>query len=142
MDILIDTSVWSLALRRRTRQLSPSEVQMHREWSDLVQEGRAAIIGPVRQELLSGIQAENAFERLRERLRAFEDISLTTDDYEEAARFNNRCRASGVAGSAVDLLICAAAARCDLPIFTVDADFGRYARLLPVKLHGPRGEQT
>ena len=140
MDVLIDTSVWSLALRRRRRQLSPSQTQVHREWSDLVQEGRAAIIGPVRQELLSGIQDEAAFERLRDRLRAFDDLFLTTDDYEEAARFNNRCRASGVAGSAVDLLICAAAAWRNLPIFTVDADFRRYAGILPVKLHEPRGE--
>ncbi|MCH8974515.1 MAG: PIN domain-containing protein [Chloroflexi bacterium] len=141
MDVLIDTSVWSLALRRRARQLSPSQVRVHREWAELVQEGRAVVIGPVRQELLSGIPDGATFERLRERLQAFDDLPLTTGDYEEAARFNNRCRASGVAGSAVDLLICAAAARRDLAIFTADADFRRYARVLPVKLHEPRGVQ-
>ena len=98
-------------------------------------------MGPVRQELLSGIQEDATFERLRQQLRAFVDLSLTTDDYEEAASFNNRCRAAGVAGTSVDLLICAAAARRDLPIFTVDTDFSRYARVLPIKLHGPRSEQ-
>ena len=117
-------------------------MQVQREWADLVGEGRAAIIGPIRQELLSGIAEDTAFERLRDRLGAFDDLRLTAGDYEDAARFNNRCRASGVAGSAVDLLICAAAARRDLPIFTVDADFRRYARVLPVKLHEPRGELT
>ena len=135
MDVLVDTSVWSLALRRRSHQLGSSESALRDELAELTREGRAVVIGPVRQELLSGIQDGAAFERLRERLRAFDDLSLTTDDYEEAASFNNRCRASGVAGSVVDLLICAAASRRDLPIFTVDADFRRYARVLPVKLY-------
>ena len=141
MDVLVDTSVWSLALRRRSRQLGNRDRTLRDELAELTREGRAVVIGPVRQELLSGIQDGAAFERLRERLRAFDDLPLTTDDYEEAASFNNRCRASGVAGAAVDLLICAAAARRDLPIFTVDADFRRYARVLPVRLHEPRSAQ-
>ena len=138
MDVLVDTSVWSLGLRRRTRQRSPSQMQVHGEWADLVQEGRAAIIGPIRQELLSGIAEDTAFERLRERLRSFDDLPLSAEDHEDAARFDNRCRRAGVAGSAVDLLICAAAARRDLPVFTTDADFQRYAAVLPVQLHGLR----
>ena len=138
MDVLVDTSVWSLDLRRRTRQLSGRQLAVQRELADLVQEGRAAIIGPIRQELLSGIAEDTAFERLRERLRPFDDLRLTAEDYEDAARFNNRCRRAGVAGSAIDLLICAAAARRDLPVFTTDADFQRYAAVVPVQLHGLR----
>ena len=141
MDVLVDTPIWSLALRRRSRRLGSSDGALRDELAELINEGRAVVIGPVRQELLSGIPDGATFERLRERLQAFDDLPLTTGDYEEAARFNNRCRASGVAGSAVDLLICAAAARRDLAIFTADADFRRYARVLPVKLHEPRGVQ-
>ncbi|MCX6929521.1 MAG: hypothetical protein NT154_40845 [Verrucomicrobia bacterium] len=42
-----------------------------------------------------------------------------------------------VAGT--DLLICAAAVRHSLKIFTTDTDFAAYARHIPIKLHLPRG---
>ena len=97
-----------------------------------------AIVGPVRQELLSGIRDEAVFERLREQLRAFDDEALSEDDYEEAARIGNRCRSVGVAGSAVDFLVCAAAERRGLAVFTSDADFERYSRVVPLTLHHAR----
>jgi predicted nucleic acid-binding protein len=62
---------------------------------------------------------------------------LTVEDFEEAARANNTCRAAGVAGTLVDMLLCAVAARLDAPVFTTDADFTRYARHLPLRLHRP-----
>ena len=63
-----------------------------------------------------------AFDRLRERLAAFADTPLDTITYETAARFYNRCRRSGVAGSQVDFLICAAARRHGLAILMTDQD--------------------
>jgi predicted nucleic acid-binding protein len=54
--------------------------------------------------------------------------------YEEAARCSNRCRAADVAGSSVDFLICAVALRQKLTILTTDADFDRYATVLPITL--------
>jgi predicted nucleic acid-binding protein len=56
-------------------------------------------------------------------------------DYEEAAQMHNRCRGKGIAGSAIDLLICSLAYRRNWQIFTTDRDFGRYASVLAVKLH-------
>lgn len=134
MNVLVDTSVWSLAVRRR----APSDAPEVHELAELVREGRAAILGPVRQELLSGVRDRQHFETLREHLRAFPDLELEADDYEDAARSFNLCRASGVQGSNTDFLICAAAARRRLTILTTDADFASFARIIPVQLHTPR----
>jgi predicted nucleic acid-binding protein len=136
--ILIDTSIWSLTLRRRQGDLNATERRHLREWERLVREGGAALIGPIRQELLSGVRDEDAWEQLRTALRPFPDLPLTTEDYERAAQFFNRCRARGIAGSAIDLLICAISVRYRAPIYTTDADFRRYATVLGLKLHTPR----
>ena len=138
MDVLVDTSVWSLALRRRSGSLGEAQVALLAELSELVRGGRVVMVGPVRQELLSGIRDIRVFEAVRERLAAFEDLPLGSADYEEAAAIGNRCRAAGVAGSAVDFLICAAAVRRDLALFTMDADFVRYAEHAPLMLHAAR----
>ncbi len=138
MTILVDTSVWSLALRRRSRSLRAEEGLVRDELAELIREGRAQMIGPVRQEVLSGIRSRNQYERLRHDLRAFEDPRLGVEDYEEAALASNHCRAAGVSGSAVDFLICAVALRRNSPVFTMDKDFARYARHLPLRLHPPR----
>ena len=132
MKVLVDTSVWSLALRRH-RHVDRPEVQ---ELAALIDEGRVAMIGPIRQELLSGIRDREAFERLRDRLRAFADEPLTSADFEVAAECFDSCRAHGVQGSNTDFLICALAQRLDIPIFTTDEDFDRFAEVLPIELHG------
>jgi hypothetical protein len=134
MNIVIDTSVWSLALRRQRSSTAVAALEL----AELVREGRAAMMGPVRQELLSGVQKEQQYETLRGYLRAFPDIALETEDYEEAASFFNRCRARGVQGSNTDFLICAAAARRRFGILTTDTDFQHFAKLLPIVLHSPR----
>lgn len=139
--ILVDTSVWSLALRRRNSDLNAAERRHVREWERLVREGTAALIGPIRQELLSGVRDERMWERLRAALRPFPDLPLATADYERAAQFFNRCRARGVAGSAIDLLICSASARYRAPIYTTDADFGRYATVLELERHVPHSSR-
>lgn len=134
MNIIIDTSVWSLALRRQ-RSLPRAET---RELAELVREGRAAMLGPVRQELLSGVRGDQQFEMLRDHLRAFADVPLEAEDYEEAASFFNKCRARGIQGSNTDYLICAVAARRGFGILTTDTDFAYFARVLPIALHAPR----
>ena len=139
MRVLVDTPIWSLALRHRRDKLSAKERRLAQELFELVEEGRVAMLGVIRQELLSGIRDEKTFDRVRQRLRPFKDEILEAGDYEEAARCHNTCRAKGVSGSAIDFLLCAAALRRDLSIFTTDRDFKRYARQLPLQLHAPRG---
>ncbi|MGC2772024.1 MAG: hypothetical protein WA232_10020, partial [Candidatus Sulfotelmatobacter sp.] len=72
MMVLVDTPVWSLALRRRVSALNPREQVLTAALRELIRDRRARIIGPVRQELLSGIRLETMFQQVRERLRAFD----------------------------------------------------------------------
>jgi predicted nucleic acid-binding protein len=137
MMVLVDTPVWSLALRRRKGELIAAEERQTQALAELIREGRAQMIGAIRQELLSGICEEEQFRRLRDALRAFEDPSLQAEDYEEAARMNNHCRTRGIAGSAIDFLICGVTCRRGWQIFTTDNDFLRYGEVLPIKLYTP-----
>lgn len=135
MNLLVDTPVWSLALRRQHADLSPREEQITQALKEVIRDGRARLVGVVRQELLSGIREEERFRKLWDYLRAFDDPALETGDYEEAAQMHNRCRARGIAGSAIDFLICATASRRNWQIFTTDQDFERYGRVLGMKLY-------
>jgi predicted nucleic acid-binding protein len=138
VNVLVDTSIWSLALRRKAQDLNPSERAAVTELTNLIKEGRARIIGLVRQELLSGIKTSTQYEKLRAVLRSFPDEPVATADYEAAAKASNECRAVGVALSVSDILICAIAIARDWSIFATDRDFKSYARILHVKLHTPR----
>jgi predicted nucleic acid-binding protein len=129
MRVLVDTCVWSHVLRRR----DPDPVLGER-LKDLIADGRAMMIGPIRQELLSGVSDPRRFRRLRDRLAAFEDIALRTDHFVRAAEFCNVCRAEGIQGSTIDFLICAVAVLENLMIFTTDKDFETYRRRLPIRL--------
>jgi predicted nucleic acid-binding protein len=133
--ILVDTSVWSLALRRRRDRLNPGEARIVEELIKLIDDGLVRIAGPIRQELLSGIREPVQFANLKDKLRFFPDEALTTDDFETAAAVGNRCRSKGVAGSAIDFLICAIALRRKWPVFSTDGDFERHAKIAGVMIH-------
>lgn len=137
MIVLVDTTIWSLALRRRSRSLNQQEQRLVQEWVRLVRSGEAALVGPVRQEILSGIRTPEAFTAIRQRLGDFRYVEIVPDDYDQAARFFNTCRSHGITGTAVDLLICAVAYRCGLPVFTTDVDFQHYGRYVGIRLHKP-----
>ena len=138
MKVLVDTSVWSLALRRRHPEREEAVVA---ELGRLIADFEVAMIGPIHQELLSGIREEAQYRALQEKLRAFPDLRFETTDYETAAHFFNRCRAEGVQGSSTDSLLCAVGHLRGMPIFTTDKDFGVYSRVLGVELHGLRGSR-
>lgn len=135
MLVLVDTPIWSLALRRTIKDLNPREQIKTGALRELIRSGRAQLVGPIRQELLSGIREEKAFRELRDYLRAFDEPVLEIADYEDAADINNRCRSRGIAGSAIDFLICAIAVRRNWAVFTADQDFARYARVFPLRLY-------
>jgi len=132
MKVLVDSPIWSLALRRMAR---PENASLTAELASLIDDGRIAMIGPIRQEVLSGIRESAQFDRLRSRLSGFPDTAILADDYDEAASFYNRCREKGIQGSNTDFLICAVAARHEFPIFTLDDDFSHFAKVLPIVLY-------
>ena len=133
MKIIVDTSIWSLALRRRAVGGNGFVSALR----DLIESDIAAMLGCIRQEILSGIRSTEQFTLLRDRLRAFPDESLFFQDYERAAEFFNVCRKRGIQGSTTDFLICAAAVEREHAIFTADDDFKRFQRALPVALFKP-----
>lgn len=131
MKVIVDTSVWSHAFRRDHLVDAPEALELRR----LIKDFRASIIGPIRQEILSGIPNAKQFATLRGLMSAFVDEPLVAEDYERAASFFNRCRAKGIQGSHVDFLICSVAASRGRPIFSTDKDFAGYAKVLPIKLY-------
>ncbi|MBP0027930.1 PIN domain-containing protein [Roseofilum sp. Guam] len=131
MKVLVDTSVWSLVLRRNTTN-KVNEVATILQ--DLIADGRVVLVGAIRQEILSGIRYKEQFNQLKEYLRTFPDLELTPEDYELAAEFFNSCRSKGIQGSNTDFLLCAAAHRRGYSIFTTDKDFENFRQYIPIVL--------
>ena len=131
MKVIVDTSVWSLALRRDQEESSAPV----RELLHLIHSHRVQLIGPIRQEILSGIRSESQFIKLRMHLESFPDFPILTEDYVAAAQFFNRCRLKGIQGSNTDFLICAVAVRNKFSIFTTDKDFELFSRHVQIVLH-------
>lgn len=117
--------------------MSEPEKLLVLEWTRLVRSGEAVLLGPIRQEVLSGIREEKTFEAIAESLSDFRYLEIYPADYDQAARFYNRCRAHGIAGTSIDLLLCAVAHRFEIPLFTTDPDFWHYAPHTGILLHQP-----
>ena len=135
MTVLVDTPMWSLVYRRHRASREDSAVI--NEMKSLIRRGLAVMIGPVRQEVLSGMSDPLPHELLRATLRAFDDLPLETEDFERAAFGMNLCQRKGIQGSPTDFLLCAVAIRHDAAIFTTDRDFQLYAKHLKFNLHRP-----
>ena len=133
MKVLIDTPVWSLAFRKKRN--SNVDNKTINNLIDLIREERIAIIGSIRQEILSGISDKNKFYEIKDKMSVFPDYTLRTEDYEFAAECSNECRRNGVQGSHTDFLICAVAIKNDWDIFTEDADFLKYEKYIPIKIY-------
>lgn len=131
MKVVVDTSVWSLALRRRQAQSTPETEFL----SELITEGRAVLLGIVRQEILSGVREITQFERLRKAFAAFEDFPASSSDHETAAELCNQCLAKGVQAGNTDFLICAIALNHNMEILSTDKDFISIAGVIPIQLH-------
>ena len=138
MNVLIDTSVWSLAYRRAEADLNPLEKRMKLEVAELIREMRARVVGPICGELLSGIRDRSKFEEIWRDFAAFHEEPLTLWDYRRGAELSKQLRDKGVTGHLVDCLLCAVAIDRGFSVFTADKDFRHYAKHIPVRLHVPR----
>jgi len=131
MKVIVDTSVWSRALRRD----KPESNNTVDEFRRMIQDHRVQMIGPIRQEILSGIRSESQFIKLQKHLESFPDLSAITEDYVTAAKYFNRCRSKGIQGSNTDFLICAIAKRNKFSIFTTDKDFELFSKHIKIIFH-------
>lgn len=131
MKVLVDTSVWSLALRKAEK--TDAEIGVIELLTELISDTNIIIIGPIRQEILSGISLKPKFNELRDKLAIFKDNPLVSDDFILAAEYFNLCRSKGIQGSHIDFLICAFSINNHYPILTLDKDFQHYKKHLPIK---------
>jgi predicted nucleic acid-binding protein len=131
MRLLVDTCVWSLALRRRDRAvLSSTEQRLLAALTEAIRDGRVVIVGPIRQEILSGIRNHAQFAKTKRLLDPFPDEPLSPAHYVEAARLYNLCRHHGLECGPVDMLLLAVAVRDGCAILTSDRGLLRCIELL------------
>lgn len=127
MKVLVDTSIWSLALRRKggTAKLNDEEKRLVALLVEAIRDGRALVAGPIRQEVLSGIATPEQFAEVKTKLDPFPDQPIGSADYIEAARLYNLSRRRGVECGAVDMLLCALAYRNEWTILARDGGMER-----------------
>ena len=131
MKVIVDTSVWSLSLRRRdTTRMNAQELQILALLREAIRDDLAIIIGPIRQEILSGIRDRAHFSKTVGLLGPFLDEEVKSVDYVDAARLYNLCQDNGIQCGPVDILICAVAARKHYRILTSDLALQRCIELL------------
>lgn len=129
MSVLVDTSVWSLALRRDS-QVRTREVEA---LTAALEAGEVVLIGCVLQELLQGFPARERTLRLIDYLAPFPLLNLHRGDYIFAAEIRNRCRAKGLAVTTIDAQIAAAAINHRCRLLTADPDFARVSKHFPIR---------
>ncbi|MGP8252784.1 MAG: PIN domain-containing protein [Terracidiphilus sp.] len=132
--LIVDTCVWSLWLRRRNPSLlNANEQQILAKLREAVENRRATILGPIRQEVLSGIRDAAQFAKTASLLDPFLDEPIDSSDYIEAAKLFNLCRDHGIQCGPVDILICTVAARNHYGILTYDQGLERCIGVLRSK---------
>ena len=131
MRVVVDTSVWSLSLRRQSQETSPEA----RALEALISSGQTILmLGIILQEILQGVRKPEQFQRLKSSLAVFPLVEPTRDIYEYAAELFNICRSEGIQIATVDCLIASATIQSDSQLFTADKDFLAIARFSPLRL--------
>lgn len=131
MRVLVDTSVWSLALRKG----GPTDHPSVRKLGTILDHGEDVfLLGIILQEVLQGFRSERTAGRLSSRLEPFGLLPLERPDYVAAARLRRRCLSHGVTPSTIDSLIASAAIGHRCRLLTVDEDFEHIARVTRLKL--------
>jgi predicted nucleic acid-binding protein len=126
VKLLVDASVWSLALRRKNAaSLSTDEQRLKAQLVQAIQDGRVAMLGLLRQEILSGIKDQAQFDKVKAGLDPYLDEPINTADHEYAARAYNECKRQGLEAGTVDILICAVAVRRGWEVLSGDSGLHR-----------------
>ena len=135
MTLFIDTSVWSLALRRDEDNNAP-EIARLRE----AIQSREPIVttGLVLQELLQGFRGPKARDAIVERFTALPMLIPDRDDHVAAAEIRNTCRKKGIQIGTIDALLIQLCIRHELTMLATDRDYDHAARHVSLKLWRPR----
>lgn len=131
MTLFVDTSVWSLALRRDT---IPDVAEVDALRRALLGEEVVVTTGLVLQELLQGFTGPRAGPALLERFSALPTIAPDRDDHVDAAALRNACRRGGVQLGTIDALLAQLCIRHGLVMLTTDNDFALAARHCPLQV--------
>lgn len=135
MTLLVDTSVWSLALRRDADAAEP-EVQQLEE--ALLGADVVVTTGLVLQELLQGFSGARASAQIVERFTALPLVQPDRQDHIAAAGLRNLCRRSGVQIGTIDALLAQLCIRHDLVLLSTDNDFKHAAKHCSLRVWTPK----
>ena len=131
MRILVDTSIWSLALRRPSGVVNQEATLL----KTIIEEGEDIyLIGIILQEVLQGIRNSSDFLALKKYFEAFPLLDLTRGDYTMAAELKNHLIRKGKQGGTIDVLIASAAVSHHCHLFTADKHFAHIAEHSELKL--------
>ena len=131
MKLLVDTSVWSLAMRR-DMPVSAPEVQVLIDAINIGVELYST--GIILQELLQGFSKPKAHNLIVERFASIPMLVPETSDYIKAAELRNHCRQKGIQAGTIDSLIAQLSLRFDLSLLTTDKDFSHMAKVVKLKI--------
>lgn len=129
MNVIPDTPIWSLVLRRKNPNLEVQNL-----FTRIIDEGRVVLPGIIKQELLSGLRSPDQLELLTDQLSHFPGILATDADHVYAAKIFNKCQKAGIQGSHIDFLIVALAINNSCAILTSDKDFAHYRKHIQFEL--------
>ena len=131
MNFFVDTSLWSLALRRDSPDTGAEVAELARALrsGDLV-----FTTGLVLQELLQGFSGPRARSRIVEHFRTLPFLTPDRDDHIAAAKLRNECRRGGVQVGTIDALFAQLCIRFELTLLTTDSDFRRVAERHPLSV--------
>ena len=133
--IVVDTSVWSLAFRRRSwpKGVAPGVVKLLQKFTREKQQ--VVVPGVVLQELLSGVKDPAQGERIKELMEGYPLILATKEQHVEAANISNVCRKAGVSAATSDCLIAAQCILLNGVLLTLDDDFKRISGCCGLRIY-------
>ena len=128
--LFVDTSVWSLALRRDAAEDAREVAALRAALGAEV----VVTTGLVLQELLQGFSGPKARDAVLERFAALPLIPPDREDHVAAAELRNTCRRSGVQLGTIDALLIQLCRRYELTMLSADKGFEHARSVVHFKL--------
>lgn len=131
MSLFVDTSVWSIGLRR---DVEAPVAQVRALRAALLGDEIVVTTGLVLQELLQGFAGPTARAQIIDAFGELAFIQPERRDHVDAADLRNTCRRAGVQLGTIDALIAQLCLRHGLTLLTTDKDFEHAAKHCPLQV--------